>query len=171
MLRDSPPVLATNASPAPGTAAPGAATPIPEAAFDPNREVRRAEPVGAAPAASPGVSPSSPSSPSTAAAAGTPAPNLAAIVPAASPAAADASPSAAPRLTQVSIRPVKKTWVTIRKDVAGSPPYFEDWLYPEDGPLKLKGHKFWIEVRDPAAVQVTRDGQPLPSGQSAIQIE
>jgi hypothetical protein len=145
--------------------APGAATPIPEAAFDPKLEVRRAEPIGAAPAASPGASPS------TAGAAETPAPSLAAIVPTASPAGADASPAAAPRLTQVSIRPVKKTWVTIRKDVAGSPPYFEDWLYPEDGPLKLKGHKFWIEVRDPAAVQVTRDGQPLPSGQSAIQIE
>ena len=63
------------------------------------------------------------------------------------------------------------TMVTIRKDVAGSAPVFEDWLYPGDGPLKLSGHKFWIQVQDPGAVKVTQDGAPLPAGQSDIQIE
>ena len=47
----------------------------------------------------------------------------------------------------------------------------EDWLYPEDAPLKLSGHKFWIKVKDPSAVEITSDGQTLPSGQANIQIE
>jgi hypothetical protein len=74
-------------------------------------------------------------------------------------------------LKQVSILPIRKTMVTIRKDVADSAPVFEDWLYPGDGPLKLSGHKFWIQVQDPGAVQVTQDGQPVAAGQSQIQIE
>ena len=61
--------------------------------------------------------------------------------------------------------------VTVRKDVADSAPVFEDWLYPGDGPLKLSGHKFWIQVQDPGAVQVTQDGHPVAAGQSQIQIE
>jgi cytoskeletal protein RodZ len=97
--------------------------PAPAGAFDPTREVRRAEPV--APAA----------------------------------------------LKQVSILPIRKTLVTIRKDVADSAPIFEDWLYPGDGPLKVSGHKLWIQVQDPGAVQITQDGQPVPAGQSDIQIE
>ena len=44
-------------------------------------------------------------------------------------------------------------------------------LYPGAGPLKVSGHKFWIEVQDPGAVQVTQDGQPIGAGQSDIQIE
>jgi hypothetical protein len=62
--------------------------------------------------------------------------------------------------------------VTIRQDVADSAPVFEDWLYPGDGPLKLHGRKFWIQVQDPGAIQITQDGQPLPASlQSQIQIE
>ena len=86
--------------------------------------------------------------------------------------AAVASPDAVPEaVKQVSIMPIRKTMVTIRKDVADSAPIFEDWLYPGAGPLKVSGHKLWIQVQDPSAVQITQDGQPLPSGQADIQIE
>jgi hypothetical protein len=61
--------------------------------------------------------------------------------------------------------------VTIRKDVADSTPFFQDWLYPGDPPLKLVGHKFWITIKDPTTIQVTLDGQPFPIAQSDIQIE
>ena len=61
--------------------------------------------------------------------------------------------------------------MTVHKDVADSDPYFDDWLYPGDQALKLKGRRFWIQVQDPDAVQITQDGQPLPTGQSKIQIE
>jgi transcriptional regulator with XRE-family HTH domain len=146
-LRNSPPGI-VETSPAPGVIPP----PLPGGTFDPSREVRRAVPVFPTP---PGHAAASP-----AAASGTAA-GLSLIAPVSTPEA----------MKQVSIRPIRKTMVTIRKDVADSAPVFEDWLYPSDGPLKLSGHKFWIQVQDPGAVQITQDGQPVAAGQSDIQIE
>jgi cytoskeletal protein RodZ len=129
----------------------------PGGTFDPTREVRRAEPVVPTPPdhadASPDTLPPVASSPSASA--------ISSIVPAATP----------DTVKQISILPIRKTMVTIRKDMADSAPIFEDWLYPGDGPLKLTGRKFWIQVQDPGAVQITQDGQPIPAGQASIQIE
>jgi hypothetical protein len=72
---------------------------------------------------------------------------------------------------EVVLKPSKKTWVKIRKDVADSAPVFEDWLYPDAPPLKLRGARFWVEMRDPGAVEITRDGQPVPSDQQSVTIE
>ena len=55
----------------------------------------------------------------------------------------------------------KKTWITIRKDDPKSPPVFEDYLYPGLRPLKLRGARFFIEARDPDAVQITKNGLPI----------
>jgi len=129
-------------------------TPLPAATFDPGREVRRAEPVFPTP---PGHAAASPVSPPAAASG----PVLSAIAPVSPP----------EPLKQVSIRPIRKTWVTIRRDVADSAPFFQDWLYPGDAPLKLTGHKFWIQVDDPAGIEVTQDGQTLTAGGNEIQIE
>jgi cytoskeletal protein RodZ len=166
LLRNPPPALVA-ASPvaapyaptplpaaAPTAAAPPPASPAPAGAFDPTREVRRAEPVLPTPPTH--TDASSPSPPPVGSG-----PEISAIAPNAS----------ADTVKRVTIRPLRKTWVTIRKDVADSPPIFEDWLYPGDIPLKLRGHKFWIQVKDPASVQITRDGQPVPGGQGDIQIE
>ena len=145
-LRNTPPALVT--APPPSTMpAPPVAAPAPASSpagtFDPTREVRRAEPVVPTPPAARD--------------------GVSSIAPASSPDA----------IKQVSIRPIRKTQVTVRKDVAGSKPIFEDWLYPGDGPLVVHGHKFWIQVKDPGAVQITQDGQPIPTpaDQSDIQIE
>ncbi len=145
-------------SPSPETAAasPAAAespfaSPAPAGTFDPTREVRRAEPVNPTPPDNTDASPAPNGS----------GPELAAIAPASTPG----------DLKQVAIVPIRKTKVTIRRDTPDSSPIFEDWLYPGDGPLKLTGHKFWIQVSDPNSIQVTQDGQPLPPGQSDIQIE
>jgi cytoskeletal protein RodZ len=154
-LRSSPPVVVA-ASPVPAVTAPPVlqTPPPPPAAFDPSREVRRAEPVFPTPPDHAATSPALPP-------VGTgPSPAVASIVPVANPDA----------LKHLSILPMRKTMVTIRKDVADSAPIFEDWLYPGAGPLKVSGHKFWIEVQDPGAVQITQDGQPVAS-QSDIQIE
>jgi cytoskeletal protein RodZ len=156
-LRNPPPGI-VESSPAPiipGIGQPAPPAPAPAGPFDPNREVRRAVPVFPTPpghaAASPAVAPAG-------AGADT---GLSMIAPVASPEA----------VKHVSIMPVRKTMVTVRKDVADSAPVFEDWLYPGDGALKLTGHKFWIQVQDPGAVQITQDGQPVAAGQSQIQIE
>jgi cytoskeletal protein RodZ len=142
----------TAATPAPVAARP-IATPVPAATFDPTREVRRAEPVFPTPAAQAAGSPG--------AAAADPSQTLGEIVPVATP----------EPMREVSIKPIRKTRVTIRRDVADSAPFFEDWLYPDAPPLKLSGHKFWIQVDDPSAVQITEDGRAIPAGNNQIRIE
>ena len=152
--------VAPAVTPAPPTAVvvqPPLPPPAPSGAFDPTREVRRAEPVLPTPAAPPAHADASPA---TLSPVGSP-PALASIVPTAPPDA----------VKEVSILPIRKTMVTIRKDMADSAPIFEDWLYPGDGPLKVSGHKLWIQVQDPGAVQITQDGQPLTASRGDIQIE
>jgi len=61
---------------------------------------------------------------------------------------------------EVLVAAVKKTWVTVRRDDPKAPPIFEDYVYPNTRPLKLKGARFFIEARDPASVQITKNGLP-----------
>jgi cytoskeletal protein RodZ len=69
----------------------------------------------------------------------------------------------APRsgLNEVLVASVKKTWVTIRRDSPKAPPIFEDYIYPNTNPLKLKGARFFIDARDPNSVQITMNGLPF----------
>jgi len=56
---------------------------------------------------------------------------------------------------------VKKTWVKICRDDPNSPPIFMDYVYPKAGALKLRGARFYIESRDPAAIQIQKNGAPV----------
>ena len=80
------------------------------------------------------------------------------VVPTPDPAA---MPSPRSGLNEVLIASVKKTWVTMRKDDPKAAPIFEDYLYPNANPLKLKGARFFIDARDPALVQITKNGLPF----------
>jgi len=64
-------------------------------------------------------------------------------------------------LNEVLVASVKKTWVTIRRDSPKAPPIFEDYIYPNTNPLKLKGARFFIDARDPNSVQITMNGLPF----------
>lgn len=66
-------------------------------------------------------------------------------------------------LNEVLVASVKKTWVIVRKDDPKAPPIFEDYIYPNANPLKLKGARFFIEPRDPKSVQITMNGLPIAS--------
>jgi hypothetical protein len=63
-------------------------------------------------------------------------------------------------VNEVQVATLKKTWVTVRKDDPKAAPIFEDYVYPSASPLKLKGARFFIDARDPAAVQITKNGLP-----------
>lgn len=63
-------------------------------------------------------------------------------------------------VNEVLVATVKKTWVTVRRDDPKAPPIFEDYVYPNTTPLKLRGARFFIEARDPSAVQITKNGLP-----------
>jgi cytoskeletal protein RodZ len=62
---------------------------------------------------------------------------------------------------EVLVQPLRKTWITVRKDDPSLPPIFEDYLYPDSPPLKLKGTRFFIEARDPSAIQIRKNGAPM----------
>jgi cytoskeletal protein RodZ len=64
-------------------------------------------------------------------------------------------------MNELIVEPLKKTWVKIQKDSPDSPPIFEDYLYPRAGALKLRGAKFFVEVRDETAVQIRKNGHPI----------
>jgi hypothetical protein len=114
-------------------------------------------------------------SPSAAVAAATPVPTpepevrkAEAIVPVAS--AAPAVP-AAPAETEITLHPVKKTWVKIQKDSDDSPPIYEDWLYPDANGLTLRGGKYWIQLGTTDGVEIRKNGQLVPYNSPGIIVE
>lgn len=88
---------------------------------------------------------------------------------------ATGDPSARPSLpggvNEVLVATVKKTWVTVRKDDPKAPPIFEDYVYPNANPLKLKGARFFIEAKDPTSVQITKNGLPVAYQSAAVPVQ
>jgi cytoskeletal protein RodZ len=74
-------------------------------------------------------------------------------------------------MNEVLVAAVKKTWVTVRKDDPKAPPIFEDYVYPNANPLKLKGSRFFIEARDPAALQITKNGLPIAYQPTGVPVQ
>ena len=77
----------------------------------------------------------------------------------------------APGVNEVVVKAVKKTWVQIFKDDPGSPAVYEDWLYPDTFPLKLRGARFYIKMSDSTGLQVTKNGVTQPISQPEITIQ
>jgi cytoskeletal protein RodZ len=74
-------------------------------------------------------------------------------------------------VNEVLVAAIKKTWVIVRKDDPKAAPIFEDYVYPSANPLKLKGARFFIEARDPASVQITKNGLPFTYQSPAVPVE
>jgi hypothetical protein len=64
-------------------------------------------------------------------------------------------------VNEVILQPMKKTWVRVRQDDPNSAPIFEDYLYTSAPPLKLRGARFFIEVREEGAVTIRKNGAPI----------
>ena len=74
-------------------------------------------------------------------------------------------------INEVVIEPIRKTWITVRRDSATSPPIFEDYLYTNAPPLKLRGARFFIEVREEGAVVIRKNGAPIAYQSSGVTIQ
>ncbi len=72
-----------------------------------------------------------------------------------------ATPAPVAPLNELVVEALKKTHVTIRRDDPNSEPLFDDVLYPKVGSLKLKGARFYIEIREADAVTLRKNGQPI----------
>ena len=82
-----------------------------------------------------------------------------------------ANPGIVAPLNELVIEPLKKTWIRVRRDDPSAEPVFEDVVYPKVGPLKLKGTRFWVEVKDADAVMLRKNGQPLAYQPPGIAIQ
>ena len=85
----------------------------------------------------------------------------------------EASPTAdePAAINEIVVEPIRKTWVTIRTGDASSTPIFEDFLYTNAPPLKLRGPRFFILVRDEGAVNIRKNGAPIAFQGSGVTIQ
>ncbi len=60
----------------------------------------------------------------------------------------------------IILEPKRKTWVIIRAGPGGQT-LFEDYLYPAAKPMRLPKGRYFIELRDAEAVEISRDGKPV----------
>ena len=82
------------------------------------------------------------------------------------------APDVAPAtINEVVIEPVRKTWVSVRTGDASSAPIFEDFLYTNAPPLKLRGAHFLIEISEAGAVNIRKNGAPIAYQGSGITIQ
>lgn len=72
---------------------------------------------------------------------------------------------------ELVVEPIKKTWVRIRRDDPTTEPVYDDVVYPKVGPLKMRGSKFWVEIRDADAVMIKKNGQALAYQPPGIAIQ
>ena len=86
-------------------------------------------------------------------------------------AAAPAAETKPAVINDVVIEPVRKTWVTVRSGDASSTPIFEDFLYTNAPSLKLRGPRFFIEVRDEGAVNIRKNGTPIAYQGAGVTIQ
>lgn len=75
------------------------------------------------------------------------------------------------RVNEVILEPRRKTWVKIQKDDPNSPPIFEDYLYPHAPALRLRGARFFVEVREEGAVSIRKNGAPIAYQSPGITIQ
>lgn len=90
------------------------------------------------------------------------APNPAPVAPVAqTPMTAPTTPVPLPPVNELVVEPLKKTHVTIRRDDPNAEPIFDDVLYPKVGALRLKGARFFIQITEPDAVTLRKNGQSV----------
>lgn len=84
----------------------------------------------------------------------------------------DAEERATPDLPPdiIVLEPSKKTWVTIRATPGGAPIY-EDYLYPSARPMHLPAGRYTIELRDPDAVEISKNGKRIPYRAPSVSVE
>ena len=63
-------------------------------------------------------------------------------------------------LNTILLEPKRKTWVVIRGGPGGQPLY-EDYLYPTAKPMRLPAGRYFIELKDADAVEISRNGKRI----------
>ena len=80
----------------------------------------------------------------------------------------DNTPAANPNTTV--LEPKRKSWVVIRTGPGGQA-LFEDYLYPTAKPLRLPPGRYFIELKDADAVEITHKGQRIGYSPPGVVVE
>ncbi len=70
----------------------------------------------------------------------------------------------------IILEPKRKTWVIIRAGPGGQT-LFEDYLYPAAKPMRLPKGRYFIELRDAEAVEISRAGRPVGYSPPGVLLE
>lgn len=73
-------------------------------------------------------------------------------------------------INRIEIRPLKKTYLRVTVDNGSKPP-FERWVSPGDGIMRFSGKHITVKVLDREDVEIKKNGQPLPDGDSDITVQ
>ncbi len=68
------------------------------------------------------------------------------------------------------LEPKRKSWVIVRNGPGGQV-LFEDYLYPGAKPLRLPSGRYFIELRDSGAVEITHKGQRIGYSSPGVVVE
>ena len=60
----------------------------------------------------------------------------------------------------IILEPRRKTWVVIRTGPGGQA-VFEDYLYPTAKPMRLPAGRYFIELKEADAVEISRNGRHI----------
>jgi cytoskeletal protein RodZ len=77
---------------------------------------------------------------------------------------------ARPSVNRVQITPIRKTYLRVTVD-GQSQPAFDGWLDPSDPPLSFRGQRVRVKVLERGAVQITKNGAALASGDADVKFE
>ena len=91
-------------------------------------------------------------------------------VPAVSPVAEEENSALAANQNTTVLEPKRKTWVVIRTGPGGQA-LFEDFLYPTAKPLRLPPGRYFIELKDADAVEITHKGQRIGYSPPGVVVE
>jgi cytoskeleton protein RodZ len=70
----------------------------------------------------------------------------------------------------IILEPHRKTWVTIRTGPGGQPLY-EDYLYPTAKAMHLPAGRYFIELKDAAGVEISKDGKVIAYTSPGVLVE
>jgi cytoskeletal protein RodZ len=80
-------------------------------------------------------------------------------------------PSEAQGPNQIAIKPLKKTYIKVVVDNGSLQPAFERWISPTDGTVEFRGQKIAVRVLDRDAIQIKKNGKPVPDGDDDVTVE
>jgi cytoskeletal protein RodZ len=86
-------------------------------------------------------------------------------------ASAPQKPAAAQGPNQIAIKPLKKTYIKVVVDNESQQPAFERWISPADGSVEFRGQKIAVRVLDREAIQIKKNGKPVPEDDDDVTVE